>query len=307
VGQNALDRVCRVDGPPAIGGKTVIREYAERPGGQVATAALAGARLGLRTAYAGTVGDDAAADRVLDPLRRAGIDVSGVKRVAGARTQLAIIWVDRGSGERSVLWYREPGLQLHPADLSRAAIESARALHLDAGDPEAAAWAAGVARAAGVAVFLDADTPDPEVLALLRQVDFPIVSREFAESWGGGRSLPATLAELADGLLVVTLGAHGAIAHSGDGVIESPGFRVEAVDTTGAGDAFHGAFVWAVLDGWGAEAALRAANAAAAMNCRAEGAQGGLPTRAELEAFLEENEPGPWREIEVAHGCGEGE
>jgi sugar/nucleoside kinase (ribokinase family) len=279
VGQNSLDCVCRVDGPPASGGKTVIRDYAERPGGQVATAALAGARLGLRTAYAGAVGDDAAADRVLDPLRRAGIDVSGVKQVAGARTQLAIIWVDRGSGERSVLWYREP----------------------------AAAWAAGVARAAGVAVFLDADTPEPEVLALLHQVDFPIVSREFAESLGGGRSLPATLAELVDRLLVVTLGAHGAIAHSGDGVIESPGFRVEAVDTTGAGDAFHGAFIWAVLDGWGAEAALRAANAAAAMNCRAEGAQGGLPTRGELEAFLKENEPGPWREIEAARGCGEGE
>jgi len=307
VGQNSLDRVCRVDGPPVLAGKAVIHEYAERPGGQVATAALAGARLGLRTAYAGAVGDDAAAGKVLDPLRRAGIDVSGVKRVVGVRTQLAVVLVDRSSGERSVLWYREPELQLRPADLSRAAIESARALHLDAGDPEAAAWAAGVARAAGVAVFLDADTPGPGVLALLRQVDFPIVSREFAESFGEDRSLPAPLAELAGRLLVVTLGAHGAIAHSGDGVIESPGFRVEAVDTTGAGDAFHGAFIWAALEGWGAEAALRAANAAAAMNCRAEGAQGGLPTRAELEAFLKENEPGPWREIEATGGCGQGE
>ena len=159
MGQNSLDRVCRVDGLLGLAGKAVIRDYAERPGGQVATAALAGARLGLRTAYAGAVGDDDAAGKVLDPLRRAGIDVSGVKRVAGARTQLAVVLVDRGSGERSVLWYREPELQLRPADLSRAAIESARALLLDAGDPEAAAWAAGVARAAGVAVFLDADTP----------------------------------------------------------------------------------------------------------------------------------------------------
>jgi sugar/nucleoside kinase (ribokinase family) len=280
VGQNSLDRVCRVDGPPGLAGKAVIREYAERPGGQVATAALAGARLGLRTAYAGAVGDDDAAGKVLDPLRRAGIDVSGVKRVVGARTQLAVVVVDRGSGERSVLWYREPGLQLRPADLSRAAIESARALHLDAGDPEAAAWAAGVARAAGVAVFLDADTPGPGVLALLRQVDFPIVSREFAESFGEGRPLPAALAERAGRLLVVTLGA---------------------------GDAFHGAFIWAALEGWGAEAALRAANAAAAMNCRAEGAQGGLPTRAELAVFLKENEPGPWRELEPASGRGQGE
>jgi sulfofructose kinase len=146
-----------------------------------------------------------------------------------------------------------------------------------------------------VAVFLDADTPGPEALALLRQVDFPIVSRGFAEAYGEGRSLPTALAELAGPgcrLLVVTLGGRGAIARCGDRLIESPGFRVEAVDTTGAGDAFHGAFIWGVLAGWGAESALRAANAAGAMNCRAAGAQGGLPTAAELGAFLEENEPG---------------
>jgi sugar/nucleoside kinase (ribokinase family) len=99
---------------------------------------------------------------------------------------------------------------------------------------------------------------------------------------------------------VVTLGEGGALARSGDRVIESPGYRVEAHDTTGAGDAFHGAFVWAVLRGWGAEAVLRTANAAAAMNCRAFGAQAGLPTRAELEAFLERSRPSPWQEIEPA-------
>jgi len=285
----------------------VIREYAERPGGQVATAALAGARLGLRTAYAGAVGDDPAGAAVLEPLRSAGVDLSGVKRVSGARTQLAVILVDHRSGERSVLWHRDPKLRLRPADLNRAAIASARALHLDAGDPETAAWAVGVAQEARVAVFLDADTPGPGVLSLLRQVDFPIVSRELAEFLCGGRPLMAALAELAGPggrRLVVTLGAHGAIARCGDRVIESPGFRVEAADTTGAGDAFHGAFIWGVLQGWGAESVLRAANAAAAMSCRASGAQGGLPTRAELDAFLRENEPGPWRASEPAGGSG---
>jgi sugar/nucleoside kinase (ribokinase family) len=283
VGQNSLDRVCRLDALPGFTGKAVIREYTERPGGQVATAALAGARLGLRTAYAGAVGDDPAGAAVLEPLRSAR------------------------SGERSVLWHRDPQLRLRPADLNRAAIASARALHLDAGDPETAAWAAGVAREAAVAVFLDADTPGPGVLRLLRQVDFPIVSRELAESLCGGGPLMAALAELAGPggrRLVVTLGARGAIARCGDRVIESPGFRVEVADTTGAGDAFHGAFIWGVLQGWGAESVLRAANAAAAMNCRASGAQGGLPTRAQLDAFLRENEPGPWRAIEPAKGSG---
>ncbi len=299
MGQNSLDRICVVATAPAMGSKHAVEEMLELPGGQVATAALACARLGLRTAYAGAVGADPHGVAVLEPLRKAGVDVSAVKRVPGARTQLAVIHVDSHGGERTVLWHRDRLLQLQPSDLSRASIESARALHLDGGDPEAAAWAANVARDAGVAVFLDADTQGPGVLELLARVDFPVVSREFAESSSQGGSARAALEEFpGDGLLVVTLGARGAMARVGHRIIESPGFCIEPRDTTGAGDAFHGAFIWGVLQGWDAEAVLRAANAAAAMNCRALGAQGGLPTREELEVFLKENKPRPWRDEE---------
>lgn len=299
IGQNSLDRICVVGTAPATGGKQAVEAMLDLPGGQVATAALACARLGLRTAYAGAVGADPHGETVLEPLRKAGVDVSAVKRVPGARTQLAVIHVDAQAGERTVLWHRDPLLRLHPADLSRASIESARALHLDAGDPEAASWAADVAREAGVAVFLDADTPAPGVLELLARVDFPIVSREFAESSSQAGSARAALAELpGDGPLVVTLGGRGAIARWGDRIIESPGFGIEPRDTTGAGDAFHGAFIWALLEGWDADTVLRAANAAAALNCRALGAQAGLPTRNELESFLKENKPTSWGDEE---------
>ena len=87
-------------------------------------------------------------------------------------------------------------------------------------------------------------------------------------------------------LPVVTLGGRGTIAASGEDVIEVPAFAVDPRDTIGAGDVFHGAFAWGLLEGWGATRVLRAANAAAAMNCRFSGAQGGIPNRAELEAFL---------------------
>ena len=288
---------------PAMGSKHAVEEMMELPGGQVATAALTCARLGLRTAYAGAVGADHHGAAVLEPLRKAGVDVSAVKRVPGARTQLAVIHVDSHGGERTVLWHRDRLLRLRPSDLRRASIESARALHLDAGDPEAATWAAGVAREAGVAVFLDADRPDPGVLALLARGDFPVVSRDFAESSSQGGSARALLEEFpGDGPLMVTLGARGAIARWGNRIIESPGFRIEPRDTTGAGDAFHGAFIWAVLEGWDAEAVLCAANAAAAMNCRALGAQGGLPTREELEVFLKENKPMSWQDEESNAG-----
>ena len=301
IGQSSLDRVCLLDAPPPMGGKAALLGSHELPGGQIATAMLACARLGLRAAYVGTVGDDAAADTVLAPLARAGIDLRGVKRVEGAPTRSATVLVDVRSGERTILGYRDPRLTLAPADLDPGPIQAAGCLHLDAVDPEASGFAADVARRAGVPVVLDADGTGPGLEKLLGKVDFPIVSRGLAEAMGGRGGLRAGLAELCAlgaRLAVVTLGEYGAIARLGDRVIESPAFLVDARDTTGAGDVFHAAFVWGLLAGLACEPILRTANAAAAMSCRALGAQGGLPTRGELEAFLREQRPAAWREPE---------
>lgn len=301
VGQSSLDRICLLDALPPLGGKAALVGSHELPGGQIATAMLACARLGMRAAYVGTVGDDAAADAVLAPLARAGVDLRGVKRVADAPTRSATVLVDAASGERTILGYRDARLALAPADLDPGLIEHAGCLHLDAVDPDASGFAAEVARRAGVPVVLDADSPGPGLEKLLAKVDFPIVSRGLAEAMGGRGGLRAALAELCAlgaRLAVVTLGEHGALARHGERLIESPAFRVDARDTTGAGDVFHAAFAWGLLEGLACEPILRAANAAAAMSCRALGAQGGLPTRSELEAFLRERRPAAWREPE---------
>jgi sugar/nucleoside kinase (ribokinase family) len=140
-------------------------------------------------------------------------------------------------------------------------------------------------------VLLDLDGPGPGVEELLGLVDFPIVSERFSEWISGGKSAADGLSELvARGarLAVVTLGPRGALS-LGPGDAEplwSDAFAVEPRDTTGAGDVFHAAFAFGLLQGWGRRRVLRAANAAAALSCRAIGAQGGLPNRAELEAFL---------------------
>lgn len=298
-GQCSVDHVCLVDGLPPIGGKRAMAGYAVQPGGQIATAVLAAARLGLRGAFVGAVGDDAGGALALAPLARGGVDVTGVRRVAGAPTRLAVILVDLASGERTVLGHRDPRLCLRAEDLSAERIASARCLLTDGEDPEAAAHVARAARAAGVPVVVDVDAGGDELEPLLAATDFPVVSRSFAEWFGGDgtvRSGLARLVGLGARMAVATLGEHGCLALLGEREIASPGFAITPRDTTGAGDVFHAAFVWGLLEGLAPEPLLRAANAAAALACCALGAQGGLPTRAELEAFLRDREPAPWRE-----------
>jgi len=293
LGQCALDQVVVVDGFPEFTEKKRIVELTQLPGGQIATAALACARLGLRAAVVSAVGGDAAGEAALEPLRQAGVDISGVRVVSQAESQLSVIVVDRETGERTVLWHRDPRLSVRDREVRREEIERGRVLHVDAQDPELSTWAAGVARAAGIPVVLDADTPSPGIDALLRRVDFPIVSRDFAERHFGTLD-PAEflrgLAALGARFPVVTLGDRGAVAGGREEMIESPAFQVAVRDTTGAGDVFHAAFIWGLLEGMSGVRILEVANAAAAMNCRALGAQGGLPSREELERFLRAQE-----------------
>lgn len=287
VGECSLDTRVLVEALPPPGGKGRVLEWRELPGGQVATALLAAARLGLRAAYAGAVGDDARAEPVLAPLRRAGVDVSRVVRVAGAATRAALILVERGTGERTVLGQRDEKLGEGRAELAQLALGGARLLLLDASDLMLATALAERARAEGVPVLLDLDAAAPGFERLLAQVDFPVVSRGFAEAaYGGAEPALARLAALGARLPVVTLGAEGALAWAGGRRLASPGFAVEAVDTTGAGDVFHGAFAWGLLQGLGAAELLRVANAAAAFACTGPGAQGALPDAREIQALL---------------------
>jgi sulfofructose kinase len=299
VGQVCVDHVATAERLPPLGGKVRALDYARLPGGQIATAILGCARLGLRAAFAGTVGDDDDARVALAPLRAAGVDLSHVRARPGVPTQTAQIWIERASGERTIVWYRDPALALRADEVPADAIRGARALHLDAGDLPAALAAARIARASRVPVVLDADAPAPGVAELLANVDFPVVSRSFAETlYGTSRLREALEGMLAAGarMAVITLGPHGALAATGARVIASPAYAIPVRDTTGAGDAFHAGFVWGLLEGRGAEEVLRAAHAAAALNCQALGAQGGLPDRAALEAFLQKERPAPWSE-----------
>lgn len=290
LGQISLDRVAGVERLPAPGGKARLESLRLRPGGQVATALCAAARLGLRCALWGAVGDDDDAEAALAPLRAEGVDVAGVARVPAAPTRQAWVLVEHGSGERTVLEKRDPALELPAGSPGAAALAEARALLVDLEHPEAAQRAAEEARSAGIPVILDADRATETALQLCRRVDFPIVSQGFAEEFSSDASLEAALRGLVGPhtrMAVVTRGERGSLAWAADRLWATAAPRVPVVDTTGAGDVFRGAFAWALCSGMGAERTLRVANTAAALACTGAGAQGALPRRDALEAALE--------------------
>ncbi|MBW2384305.1 MAG: carbohydrate kinase family protein [Deltaproteobacteria bacterium] len=293
LGECSLDQVCVVAELPVGGEKRSLLHYTAQPGGQVASAMLGCARLGLRAGYIGVVGLDPAAASVLAPLGRAGVELSGVRRVVGANTRTAVVLVRARDGERTVLAHRDPRLHLVTAQLEVSEIRRARVLQVDGSDPDASLWAARTAREAGIPVVLDADTLTPETERLLAVIDFPVVSREMAEELGGTGSPVDGLAKLAGWgarLAVVTCGSEGALARSGEQMLRSPCFDVDVQDTTGAGDAFHAGFIWGLLQGYGAERVLRVANAVAGLACTRLGAQAGLPRREEMLALVDRDE-----------------
>jgi len=290
LGEISLDTVARIERWPRMGDKQPLADLTEMAGGQLATATLGCARLGLRTALIGAVGRDKAGKRALVPLDEAGVDLGGVRRVKGTRTRSAHIYVRTSDGERSVLSHRDPALVARLGPRREAMVRGARLLMTDTTDLDATHQAIGFARDAGVPVMLDADALFPGWESLLARVEFPVVSRHFADELGQSRDPRAcleALVALGARAAVVTLGEHGAIGRFGDEVIEVPAFVVDVRDTTGAGDAFHAGFAWSLLEGLPAEACLRAASAVAALNCEGVGAQSALPTAARAQAMLD--------------------
>ena len=258
------------------------------PGGQVASAMIACQRWGLRTRYVGKLGDDLAA-----AIHRADFDRAGVETrivtVPGCASQQAIILVDP-QGERTVLWRRDERLALQSGELERDWIINARALLVDGYDTAAATTAAEWARAAGIPVVADLDEVYLGVEALLRNIDYLIVSRDFPERLCGEprlkQSLPMLQRRLKCRLTAATLGSDGVLAWDGEKFHYACAYRVRVADTTGAGDIFHGGFIYGFLHDWPLQRQLDFACAAAGLNCTVAGARGGIQTVEAIESMM---------------------
>jgi len=289
VGINATDTIIRLPRFPELDSKIEILSSEIQPGGQVASAMVACQRWGLKTRYVGKVGTDEAGRLQARMLVREGVEAQ-VILVPNAESQVAYILVDEDSGERTILWKRDADIALKPEDLRPEWITQARTLHVDGHDTAAAATAARWARLAGIPVTADLDNMYPGVEALLPNVDYMITSRQFPERITSEsdlrNSLPLLQRRYKSKLVAATLGRDGVLAWDGVDFHYAPGFVVSVLDTTGAGDIFHGAFLYSMFQQWPLPRQLEFSCAAAALNCTAAGARGRIAKIPEIEEMI---------------------
>lgn len=285
VGINATDTIIRLPRFPTLDSKVELRSAEVHPGGQVASAMVACRRWGLDARYVGKIGNDEAGRLQASEMKREGVDAHWI-RARNASSQIAYILVDEPSGERTVLWKRDPAIAILPRDLKRNFIRGASVLLVDGHDTTAATQIARWAREQKIPVVADLDNLYPGVEALLEITDFPVTSKEFPERLTGKanllKSLPIILQKFKCNLIAATLGSLGVLAWDGARFTQVPGFQVRVIDTTGAGDILHGAFVYGIAQGWPLEELLQFSCAAAALNCTAPGARGHIATLDEI-------------------------
>jgi ribokinase len=294
LGQCAYDILGRIGAYPAVDAKAELSEILFQGGGPAATALVTLARLGIATAFFGRVGDDAFGARIRSGLLAEGVDCGYLLTDEGRTSQFAFIAVEEGSGRRNIFWNRGSARPLSPSEIDPASIRNARILHLDGLQHEVSLAAARIARESGVTTVLDGGTLRDATAELLPLIDHLVVSEKFALQTTGGEGPSRALDKLLSHgarAVTVTLGERGSHTRSREGEeFHQPAFPMDAVDTTGCGDVFHGGYIYSLLQGWELRRCVRFAAACAALKTRALGGRTAIPTLAEVEAFLAERE-----------------
>ncbi len=288
LGAVAVDDLVYLDAFPQPDSKARVRLRERHAGGLCATALAAAARLGSRCAYLGVLGDDELSRFSLAELRRAGVDVSQVLAAAGARPHHSTILVEAQHKTRTILSFDDGVTPFPSAQITPQILQRARVIFLDHGTRGAAITSA--ARAANVPTVADIERIAPGVEEWIGRVDHLIVGENLARQLTGHSSALKSVRQLAQGraLAVVTRGDRGCVACGHETelqVLELPAFAVEAIDTTGCGDVFHGAYAAELARGSGVPLRLKIASAAAAIKARHRGGRGGLPSREQALAL----------------------
>ena len=288
IGICTVDYLALVPHMPEFGGAVRATQFLRQGGGLAASALVAAARLGATTSIIARVGDDDDGQFIRRDLENEGVNTSALLVEKGTATHIAIVLVDEITGERSFISRWATGSAIAADEINREDITAAKVLFID-NVTEATLQAVQWASEAGVTVVMDPSCMYDTAKQILPWVHVPIVSERFAANWMPDQpaaKVAEALYEAGAKIAVVTLGDQGCVVCWEEGLLAYPAYVVDVVDTTGAGDAFHGAFMYGLVQGWDVPQIVQFASAVGAMNCRSLGGRTGLPSRADVERFL---------------------
>jgi sugar/nucleoside kinase (ribokinase family) len=262
-----------------------LSAFSIQAGGAIGTALATVSALGGPARYFGRLSDDEFGQIILRGLKEFGVDVTQVLIQPGRISPTSFIMVDERTRRRFVRYTRGSTLPIEPGEIPRTLFDDARLLLVDGRMPAVQIAAAERAKGAGLTVMLDARHLGPGMGELLDLCDIVVGNERFAAEFSHSSDMKRSLLELTKmgpRIAVITLGEEGAIALENETLVRQPALPIEIFDTTGASEVFRGAFIHAFMQGWPLDKSLPFANAAAALNCRHLGGQGGIPSLAEV-------------------------
>jgi sulfofructose kinase len=285
----ALDYLSVLDPYPGLDEKVDVKVSSVQGGGPVPTAMATLSKLDARAAFVGKVGDDYEGKLIRSELAKFKVNTDYLIVDKKVKSLKAFIWVDKNSGKRTVALDRTKMSPVKPEELSFLKEVSFKYLHLDGRDIEANIFLAKKARKDGSEVILDLGSLRENIEILFPYVDYLVVSKKFAYDYTGLKDLTGVclkLKKIGFKCVIVTLSEKGCLWTDSRKINYFPGFKIEVVDTTGAGDVFHGAFIFGLLRKWKMAKVIEFASACAALKCRTLGGREGIPSLKEVENFL---------------------
>ena len=272
--------------------KVQIQQHLVQGGGPAATSTVAAARLGMSAAFIGVTGDDEPGKWILRDFEAEKVSTEGMVVRKGHTSAIAYCWIDAPTGKRSVAWTRGTLTELTADEVNLELVRQAKILHLDGHNPAAALAAAKEARKHNIPVCLDAGTLRDGVRELLPYVTILIASEAFARLYTGENDLDKAifkLREIGAEVTGITMGKEGSMTLDGDKIVRCPAFKIDPVDTTGAGDVYHTGFCVRYLETHDLMECMRFGSAVSAIKCLKLGGRAGIPSRAQVDDFLKRN------------------
>ncbi|MCG6552758.1 MAG: PfkB family carbohydrate kinase [Candidatus Magnetominusculus sp. LBB02] len=284
-GQCSLDYLTFVDEFPVEDKKCEVSPWVIEGGGPVATALVVLSRLGVKTRFMGVTADDEAGQKIRDGLIREGVDISHMHTQKGGSSQTACILINKKTAARTILWSRDLN---GSCVIGEKFLDGVAALHLDGLMEEASIQAALMAKSRGIPVMLDAGSVRSKTHELLPLCSYVVCSEEFSKKYASRHEETLLkLTTLGVKLASVTLGSRGSLTMIDGKVHHHSAYDIRAVDTTGAGDVFHGGCLYGILNNWPHDKIIGFATAIAAMKCLKAGGRAAVPhSLEEINRFL---------------------